>query len=123
MTSPIQRAYAASRGIHKQIAQVSVTLTRNSVTSDAIKCTVGFSTSTSYDDDATHYARQRDYLIDVSDYFIVAGTLLKPARYDVITELLNGIATTYQVVSGTGESFETHDDKDRTVWRVHTKEK
>ena len=123
MSNPIQNATAASRTVHKGLAGVNITISRGIATSGVVVATVGFSGETQYDADGTSfYTKHRDYLIDVAEYATTAGTPLLPARHDIITEVISGVSTTFEVVSSNGDEINTYDDKDRTWWRVHTKE-
>ena len=84
--------------------------------------TVGFSGSSTFEaDGSTLYTKNRDYLIDVSSYNI-GGDPVEPARYDIITEVINGVVRQYQVTQDGADDVFSKEDANLTVYRVHTKE-
>ena len=121
MSNPTQRAYLASRLAQKSLTGVTVTVSRGLTTSALLTATVGKSGSVSYEADGTQtFAKNRDYLIEVSAYII--GSLTTPQRFDVITEVINGTAKTFEVLDADGDDGSTSTDSSRTVYRIHTKE-
>ncbi len=122
MSNPAYRAYLASRVAHKKIRGVSITVSRGITTSAPLTATVGFSGSTTFEaDGSTLFTKHRDYLIDVALYN-VGGDPVEPARFDVITEVINGVVKTYQVTQSGADAVASKEDANLTVWRVHTKE-
>jgi hypothetical protein len=122
MSNPAYRAYLASRVAHKNLRGVTVTVSRGINTSAPFTATIGFSGSTSYEaDGSTLYTKNRDYLIEVALYN-AGGEVLQPAKYDIITEVINGEVRTYQVIDNNGDGAAASADANLTVWRVHTKE-
>ena len=121
MSNPTRRAYLASRLAQKTLAGVTITLSRGLTTSALLVATVGKSGSVSYEADGSQtFAKNRDYLIEVSSYVI--GTLTTPQRFDVISEVINGVPKTFEVLDADGDDGSTSNDSGRTVYRVHTKE-
>jgi hypothetical protein len=122
MSNPAYRAYLASRVAHKKIRGVSITVSRGLNTSAPFMATVGFSGSSTFEaDGSTLYAKNRDYLIDVSAYNI-GGDAVEPARYDIITEVIGGVVRQYQVTQDGADDVFSKEDANLTVYRVHTKE-
>jgi hypothetical protein len=122
MTNPAYRAYRAGRVAHKKLRGVSITVSRGLNSSAPFVATVGFSGSTTFDGDgSTLYTKNRDYIIDVALYNI-GGAAVEPVKYDTITELVNGVLRTYQVVESQGNGVSETSDADMTTWRVHTTE-
>lgn len=121
--SPVQRAFNQSRKAQKRLSGVTITLARGLTSSSLIVATVGFSGDQVFTEDGnTFYTRHRDYLIDVSDYDFGSGAV-KPQRHDVITEVINGVPTQFEVVNDSSDDVATYDGTvNRTQWRVHTKE-
>ena len=122
MTNPARRAYLAARLVHKNLMGVTVTVSRGLNTSAPLTATVGKSGSLSYEADGTQtFVKNRDYLIEKSAY-VVNGSAVTPARFDVITEVINGVPRTFEVLDADGDGSSTSTDSGCTVYRVHTKE-
>ncbi len=122
MSNPAYRAYRAGRVAQKRLRGVKVTVSRGINTSAPFTVTVGFSGSVTFDAEGSQlFAKNRDYIIDVSDYN-VGGDAVVPAKYDVITEVINGVSKTFQVVESNGDGVSETADANMTVWRVHTTE-
>ncbi len=122
MSNPAYRAYRAGRVAQKIVRGVSITVSRGVNVSAPLTATVGFSGAMSFGaEGSTLYTKHRDYIIDVADYN-VGGDAVEPAQYDVITEVVNGVVKTFQVVESQGNGVAESADANSTVWRVHTKE-
>jgi len=122
MTNPAYRAYRAGRVAQKIVRGVTITVSRGTDVSAPFTATVGFSGSMSFETDgSTLYTKNRDYIID-KDMYTVNGVVVEPAKYDVITEVMNGEVKTFKVVESQGNGVAESADADSTVWRVHTKE-
>jgi hypothetical protein len=122
MTNPARRAYLAARLAHKKLVGISITVSRGLNTSAPLVATVGSSGSLSYESDGSQaFVKNRDYLIEVAAY-VVNGTAVEPARFDIITEVINGAARTFEVLDANGDGSSTSTDAGITVYRVHTKE-
>jgi hypothetical protein len=109
--------------VHKQLRGVTVSITRGASTTTGVTATIGFTAEDNYDDDAgfTFHTKMRDYLINVAEYKI-DGVVVVPSRHDRITETIQGASVTFEVLQDQNESEADFDDRDRTYWRVHTKE-
>jgi len=122
MANPANRAYLAARSAHKRLMGVTVTVSRGLNTSAPLTATVGFSGSVSYESDGSSlYTRNRDYLINIAEYN-VGGDAVDPRKFDVITEIVNGVVRQFQVLDSSGDGVAASSDSGFTVWRVHTKE-
>lgn len=122
MTNPARRAYLAARLAHKKLVGISITVSRGLNTSAPLVATVGSSGSLSYESDGSQaFVKNRDYLIEVAAY-VVNGTAVEPARFDIITEVINGAVRTFEVLDANGDGSSTSTDAGITVYRVHTKE-
>jgi len=122
MANPANRAYLAARSAHKRLMGVTITVSRGLNTSAPLVATVGFSGSVSYESDGTSlYTRNRDYLINIAEYN-VGGDAVDPRKFDVITEIVNGVVRQFQVLDSSGDGVAASSDSGFTVWRVHTKE-
>ncbi len=122
MSNPAYRAYRASRVAQKIVRGVTITVSRGINVSAPLTATVGFSGAMTFGAEGTTlYTKHRDYIIDVADYN-VGGDAVEPKLYDVITEVVNGVVKTYQVVESQGDGVAESADANSTVWRVHTKE-
>jgi len=122
MSNPAYRAYRVGRVAQKRVRGVTVTVSRGLTTSAPFTATVGFSGSVTFDGDGGQlFTKNRDYIIDVADYN-VGGDAVAPAKYDVITEVINGVPKTFQVVESNGDGVSETADANMTVWRVHTTE-
>ena len=97
-------------------------MSRGLNTSAPLVATVGTSGSLSYESDGTqHFVKNRDYLIEATSY-VINGVQVEPARFDVITEVINGTPRTFEVLDADGDGSSTSTDSGITVFRVHTKE-
>ena len=122
MTNPIRRAFKAHRKVHQQLAGVEITITRGLKTSSVITATVGFTGETNYDEmGTTTFTKHRDYLVNIEDYDFGSGAV-EPSRHDIITEVINGVPVTFEIVSANGDKPSNYDNRDRTLWRLHAKE-
>ncbi len=122
MTNPIRRAFNAHRKVHQTLAGVEITATRGINSSAVILATVGFTGETIFDEmGTTTFTKHRDYLVDATDYDFGSGAI-EPQRHDIITEVINGVPCTFEVVSANGDKPANYDNRDRTLWRLHTKE-
>lgn len=122
MANPARRAYLAARLAHKKLLGVTITVSRGLNTSATLVATVGSSGSATYESDGTqHFTKNRDYLIEAASY-VINGTQVEPARFDVITEVINGVPRNYEVLDANGDGSSTSTDSGITVFRVHTKE-
>lgn len=122
MTNPIRRAFKAHRKVHQQLAGVEITITRGLNTSSVITATVGFTGETNYDEmGTTTFTKHRDYLVNIEDYDFGSGAV-EPSRHDIITEVINGVPVTFEIVSANGDKPSNYDNRDRTLWRLHAKE-
>lgn len=122
MSNPIRRAFDAHRKVHLQLSGVEITVTRGLNTSAVITATAGFTGETIFDEmGTTLFTKHRDYLIDIADYDLGSGAV-EPNRHDVITEVINGLPVTFEVVTSGGDKPANYDNRDRTLWRIHTKE-
>ncbi len=122
MTNPARRAYQAARLAHKKILGVTITVGRGLNTSAPLMATVGKSGSLTYEADGSQtFAKNRDYLIEASLY-VINGVQVEPARFDVITEVVNGVPRTFEVLDADGDGPSTSTDSGISVYRVHTKE-
>lgn len=122
MTNPIRRAFKAHRKVHQTLAGVEITVTRGLNTSAVILATVGFTGETQFDEmGTTTYTKHRDYLVDIADYDFGSGAV-EPSRHDIITEVINGVPVTFEIVSANGDKPSNYDNRDRTLWRLHAKE-
>lgn len=124
MTSPAKHAFNAARKAQKSIGGCKITVSRGLRTSETVIATVGTSSSVTYEDDGTTvYTKSRDYYIDVADYIFTGdASVSRPARHDVITEVVNGEPLTFQVTAIAAEEPYVFHGEQRTVFRVHTKE-
>lgn len=122
MSNPARRAYLAARVAHKQLLGVTITVSRGLNTSAPLEATIGSSGSLSYESDGTqHFVKNRDYLIEATSY-VINDVQVEPARFDVITEVINGTPRTFEVLDANGDGSSTSTDSGLTVFRVHTKE-
>jgi hypothetical protein len=122
MSSPIRRAFNAHRKVHQKLAGVEITVTRGLNTSSVITATAGFTGETNFDElGQTLFTKHRDYLINIEDYDVGSGAVA-PSRHDVITEVINGLPVTFEVTLANQDAAANYDNRDRTLWRVHTKE-
>jgi hypothetical protein len=124
MTSPAKRAYNVARTAHKSLLGSTITVSRGLKTSASFVATVGQSGSIVYEDDgSSFYTKNRDYYIDVSDYhFTGDAEPSAPQRMDIITEIVDGQALTFQITNVSGEEEYVHHGEQRNVYRIHTKE-
>ena len=120
--NPTDFARQMSRLAHKSLSGVGVQIERDGSLSDILVCTVGYSKS--FEDDLelirAEY-RQRDFLIDVSDY-TVNGQQVEPEIGDLIYQTVNGDRLAFEVEPYNNEFVAIHTDTTRKIWRVHTKE-
>ena len=122
MTNPVRRAFNAHRKVQLRLAGVEITVQRGLNTSSVISATVGFTGETNYDEmGMVTYTKHRDYLIDITDYDFGSGAVA-PQRHDIVTEVINGVPLTFEVVSANNDAPANYDNRDRNLWRVHTKE-
>ncbi len=122
MTNPIRKAFNAHRKVHQQLAGVKVTVSRGLSTSAVIVATAGFTGETNFDDmGQTIFTKHRDYLINIEDYDFGSGPVA-PSRHDVLTEIINGVPIQFEVTLANKDAADNYDNRDRTIWRVHTKE-
>lgn len=123
MTNPIQRAFDSSRIAHKSLGGVDVTISDGVSTSGVVTATLGFSGDYVFDgaSNTSHYTKSRAFLIDVSDYDVGAGPI-SPVRGHIITQTVNGVVSTFEVVDFSGDGPDNYDDTNRTIWRCNTKE-
>lgn len=122
MSNPIRRAFKAHRKVHRKLAGIEITVTRGLNTSAVILATAGFTGETLFDEmGTTTFTKHRDYLVDITDYDLGSGAV-EPQRHDIITEVINGVPHTFEVVSANGDKPANYDNRDRTLWRLHTKE-
>ncbi len=122
MANPARRAYLAARLAHKKLLGVTITVSRGLNTSATLVATVGSSGSATYESDGTqHFTKNRDYLIEAASY-VINGTQVEPARFDVITEVINGVRRNFELPEANGDGSSTATDSGITVFRVHTKE-
>ena len=122
--NPVRKAYNVARTAQKTLMGATITISRGLKTSGMVVVTVGQSGSIAYEDDgSTTYTKNRDYLIDVKDYKFTGDSEPSiPSRMDVITEVIDGVVTTFTVTAiGGQEEYVYHNDA-RTVFRVHAKE-
>lgn len=124
MSNPIKRAFNAARKAQKSIGGSQITISRGLKTSEVVIATVGTSSSVTYEDDGTTlYTKTRDYYIDAVDYIFSGDTeSSRPARHDVITEVVDGLPLTFQVTAIAAEEPYVFHGEQRNVYRVHTKE-
>ena len=122
MSNPIRRAFNAHRKVHLRLAGVEISIQRGLNTSSVISATVGFTGETTYDEmGMVTYTKHRDYLVDITDYDFGSGAVA-PQRHDIVTEVINGVPVTFEVVSANNDAPANYDNRDRNLWRVHTKE-
>lgn len=124
MSNPVKRAFNAARTAQKSMGGSKITISRGLKTSEVVIATVGASSSTTFEDDGTTiYTKTRDYYIDVADYLFSGDSEpSRPARHDVITEVVNGQPLTFQVTAIAAEEPYVFHGEQRNVYRVHTKE-
>ncbi len=124
MTNPIKRAFNAARKAQKYVGGSKITISRGLKVSEVVVATVGTSGSTTYEDDgSTLYTKNRDYYIDVADYkFSGDAEVSRPARMDIITEVVDGAPVQFQVTAIAAEEPYVFHGEQRNVFRVHTKE-
>jgi hypothetical protein len=122
MSNPIRRAFNAHRKVQIRLAGVEISIQRGLNTSSVISATVGFTGETTYDEmGMVTYTKHRDYLVDITDYDFGSGAVA-PQRHDIVTEVINGVPVTFEVVSANNDAPANYDNRDRNLWRVHTKE-
>ena len=122
MSNPVRKAFKAHRKVHKDLAGVEITVSRGLNTSSVISATVGFTGETLFDEfGATTFTKHRDYLVDIADYDFGSGEV-EPQRHDIVTEVINGVPVTFEIVSANGDKPSNYDNRDRTIWRLHAKE-
>jgi len=124
VSNPVKRAFNAARKAQKSIGGSQITISRGLKASEVVVATVGTSSSVTYEDDGTTlYTKSRDYYIDVADYIFTGDAQTsRPARHDVITEVVDGQPLTFQVTAIAAEEPYVFHGEQRNVYRVHTKE-
>lgn len=122
--SPEQRAFDASRRVHKQLRGRTITIKRGSNLTLNVVVTLGFTGEQNFEGEAgfAFGTEFRQYLIDVADY-VVDGEVVEPEMHDEFIEVINGKTVIFEVLQDGGATEADHDDTNRTFWRVHTKEK
>lgn len=123
MKSPEQRAFDASRRVHKTLRGVSVTIKRDSDITPNVTATLGFTGEQNFEGEVGFALSTsfRDYLIDVADY-VIDGVATTPALHDQIIEMVNGVTCIFEVLHDGTDTVADHDDTNQTFWRIHTKE-
>lgn len=120
--SLLSQALAGALASVRAVAGVPITVARGNTTSSTITAGVG---ATEYEIEDSGVIVEtwtsRDYLIAKADYK-PTGTPSNPAKGDVISDTVNGVAKKFTVLAPQGKPVFEYSDPNQTQLRVHTKE-